>query len=82
VLRRHDRLTLQRLGAAAPAPLKPGGPRVQAVELVLAGSYPDLTRYVGDTERELPDLRWGEVVIAATDSGAELRARVVLLETP
>lgn len=81
-LRRHDRLTLLRLGAAPPAPLRPGGPRVQAVELALAGSYPDLTRYVADTERELPDLRWGEVSLTATELGAELRARVVLLETP
>lgn len=81
VLRRHDRLTLQRLatGPAAAAPVA-GALSLQGVEIGVRGSYPDLAQYVDDIERTLPGLRWDELAITRTEAGAELHARVTLLE--
>jgi hypothetical protein len=39
-------------------------PTWQAAELSVAGSYADLSRFVAETERGLPGLRWGELRLA------------------
>jgi len=81
VLRRHERLTLLRLAtveAPAAAASKPALPQ-QGVELAPRGSYADLARYVAAIERELPALRWGELVMKSAGTASELSARVYLV---
>lgn len=78
VLRRHERLLLQRLATLPPSAAAPGGLPRQAVDIAMRGSYPDLARYVAETEAALPALRWGELRLTRRDEGAELLARVYL----
>jgi MSHA biogenesis protein MshJ len=81
VLRRHERLTLLRLAtveAPAAAASKPALPQ-QGVELALRGNYADLARYVAEIERELPALRWGELVVKSAGTASELSVRVYLV---
>lgn len=61
VLRRHERLNLLALDTTRPDPADPMGRRL--VKLSLAGRYAELTAFVEATERELPALRWTELVI-------------------
>ena len=82
VLQRYEGLTLLRLATvAAPAAAARDlqSLPLQSVELAVRGSYPDLARYVADTESALPGLRWGELTVAAADGVPELKARVHLL---
>ena len=92
VLRRHERLTLLRLATVAPAATSnsntrgsanggtPGAARpLQTVEIALAGSYPDLARYVAEAEQAMPGLRWGELQISSARGTPELVAQVVLI---
>jgi MSHA biogenesis protein MshJ len=76
LLRRHDRLELQRLSAAAPAAA--AGAARQQVELQLRGGYAELARYVSDTEQALPMLRWDALALARRDGTTELRATLSL----
>jgi MSHA biogenesis protein MshJ len=87
VLRRHDKLTLLGLATALPDPGAGGAaaggaaaPRLQrqAVDIRMRGSYPDLARYVADTEAALPALRWGALKIISQSGDAELSAQVFL----
>ncbi len=73
LLRRHDKLTLLRTamanrqsatavigaGHAAEMAALPLGLTTQGIELTLAGSYPELVRYLKTLEAELPYVRWG-----------------------
>lgn len=79
VLRRHEKLTLLRLATLAPAaPAQPGAPALQEVEIALAGTYPELMRYVAAAEQALPGLRWGELRISTPRGTPELVAQVAL----
>lgn len=63
---------------AAPATV-PGIQR-RGLELKVAGSYGDLTRYVKSLEQALPHLRWGSMQLSADKQGTELTLRVYVLE--
>lgn len=52
---------------------------MQAVDIAVRGSYPDLARYVADTEAAMPALRWGELSIENRGDGPVLQARVYLV---
>ncbi len=86
LLRRQEGLTL--LGTAtAPAPAAPAAsspymPTRQALELRVAGSYADLTRYIATLENALPTLRWGALQLKATRQQPELTVELVLLGVP
>jgi len=83
-LRRHEGLVLVRtatLGAdgrggdaAGTASLKR-----QGLELTVAGSYAELTRYVQTLERALPALRWGAMKVESQKQPAELTLQVWLV---
>lgn len=86
-LRRHEGLVLVRTatlaadraqgeaaGAAPEVPLKR-----QGLELTVAGSYGELTRYVQTLERALPALRWGTMRLDSKSQPAELTLQVWLV---
>ena len=80
LLKRQDRLTLQRLAAAPATAAGPGAALPsRTVELVLRGGYHDLMRYVADAESALPGLRWAELALTQQGDSNEMRALVVLL---
>ena len=86
LLKRQDRLTLQKLAAAPASPAtaataaSPGGALPsRSVELVLRGGYHDLMRYVAEAEAALPGLRWAELTLTQQGDSNEMRALVVLL---
>jgi MSHA biogenesis protein MshJ len=76
LLRRHPGLTLIKTsavatrtpvsGAASPKDL-PTGLRRQGVEVTVAGSYADLTRFVSTIEAAMPYVRWGLMTLQSTD---------------
>lgn len=82
VLRRHEKLTLLRLATVKAGPEATASPHRQSVHIAMRGSYPDLTKYLADTESALPGLRWGEVAITRQGQGAELSATVILQQRP
>jgi MSHA biogenesis protein MshJ len=45
----------------------------------VAGSYPDLVRYLADLEQALPGLRWGPLQISSTTSPPVLTVRLMLV---
>ena len=64
------------LGGSTPAQ----GPERRGLELTVAGSYPELVRYVESLERALPDLRWGGLVLSNQEStGTQLTLQVFVL---
>lgn len=84
-LRRHEGLVLVRTAtlaaegrgsdaAAGTAPFKR-----QGLELTVAGSYAELTRYVQTLERALPALRWGAMKVESQKQPAELTLQVWLV---
>lgn len=82
-LRRHEGLVLVRTATLA-ADLRPGetgGAQVQrqGLELTVAGSYGELTRYVQTLERALPALRWGTMRLESKSQPAELTLQVWLV---
>lgn len=87
-LRRQEGLVLVRTAtlaadnrAAQPAT---GGVTRQGLELTVAGSYPELNRYVQTLERALPALRWGTMKVSSAQPSSELTLQVWLLggDTP
>jgi MSHA biogenesis protein MshJ len=77
LLRRHERLSLVRVGLAAPAPAATGaaqGLRWQGVDLSVAGSYADLVHYLTELEQALPGLRWEALQIATPAMSATATA--------
>ena len=80
LLRAHPRLTLTQLATATPnasaaarsAELAPSAVRWQGVDLSVAGSYPDLVRYLAELEQTLPGLRWGPLQVSAPASPTTL----------
>lgn len=52
----------------------------RGLELTVAGTYPELARYVANLERAMPDLRWGSVLVSNQDSGTQLTLQVFVLE--
>lgn len=76
LLRRHPGLTLIKTsavatrtpvsGAANPQNL-PSGLRRQGLEVTVAGSYADLTRFVSTIEAAMPYVRWGLMTLKSTD---------------
>lgn len=92
-LKQQDGLTLVRTetfgqaepGAKAgavspPAAALPAGLTRQGVEVTVAGSYPDLTRYVQTLEKALPALRWGQMTLTSTGKGVnQLTLQVFLV---
>jgi MSHA biogenesis protein MshJ len=81
-LRRHEGLVLVRTATLAAdgrandaaAPFKR-----QGLELTVAGSYAELTRYVQTLERALPALRWGAMKVESQKQPAELTLQVWLV---
>ncbi len=86
-LRRSPGLRLVSSGTV-PAEADPAGvtstsvPGIQrrGLELKVAGSYSDLTRYVKSLEQALPRLRWGSMQLSADKQTTELTLRVYVLE--
>ncbi|WP_138513503.1 hypothetical protein [Rhodoferax bucti] len=62
------------------APASVSGIQRRGLELKVAGSYGDLTRYVKSLEQALPRLRWGSMQLSADKQGTELTLRVYVLE--
>ncbi len=82
-LRRHEGLVLVRTATLTPdsraaQSVAPGVTR-QGLELTVAGSYHELTRYVQTLERALPALRWGTMKLSSERQPAELTLQVWLL---
>ena len=86
-LRRHEGLTLVRTGTlnleskVARDGAATGVTR-QGLELTVAGSYAELTRYVQTLERSLPALRWGSMKIASDKQPVLLTLQVSLVGAP
>lgn len=91
-LRRHAGLTLVRTSnlapdAAASGPVQALRPALadtpalvrHGLELTVAGSYPELLRYVQTLEQAMPDLRWGRLILAAEQQPPELSLQVFLV---
>ena len=57
-------------------------PTRQTLELRVAGSYADLTRYISTLENALPTLRWGQLQLKATRQQPELTVELILLGVP
>ena len=90
VLRRYPGLTLVKTSALAPsAPAigvaakqdLPAGLTRQGVEVTVAGSYADLTRFVSTIEFAMPYVRWGLMSLKTTDdqSAPQLTLQLFLL---
>lgn len=62
------------------APASVSGIQRRGLELKVAGSYGDLTRYVKSLEQALPRLRWGSMQLSVDKQGTELTLRVYVLE--
>ena len=62
------------------APSAVPGIQRRGLELKVAGSYGDLTRYVKSLEQALPRLRWGSMQLSVDKQGTELTLRVFVLE--
>ena len=88
-LRRQEGLTLLGTGtiqdggaststASAAASKQPGLSR-RGLELSVAGSYADLTRYVSTLENALPTLRWGNLQLKTTKQAPEMTLQVYVV---
>jgi MSHA biogenesis protein MshJ len=91
-LRRQDGLTLMNAGTlrsdAATSPAAPVAPNTsvppqgltrRGMELRVAGSYPELVRYVKTLEAALPKLRWGPMQLKADKPIPELTLQVYIV---
>ncbi len=82
-LRRHEGLVLVRTATLAPDSRQGQGATAgmtrQGLELTVAGSYHELTRYVQTLERALPALRWGLMRMNSERQLAELTLQVWLV---
>lgn len=85
-LRRHEGLTLVRTATLAAdgrhtdgEAATVGALKRQGLELTVAGSYAELTRYVQTLERALPALRWGSMKLESQNQPAELTLQVWLV---
>jgi MSHA biogenesis protein MshJ len=84
-LRRHEGLVLVRTSTLAAesrgndAAAGAAALRRQGLELTVAGSYAELTRYVQTLERALPALRWGAMKVESQKQPAELTLQVWLV---
>lgn len=86
-LRRYEGLTLVRTTTLALDPKvleesAAAGLHRQGLELTVAGSYPQLIRYVQTLERAMPALRWGSMKIDADKQPVLLTLQVSLVEKP
>lgn len=93
-LRRQEGLTLVSTGtlaqdaatqtAATPpaAPASQTGLSRRGLELTVAGSYAELTRYVRTLENALPTLRWGTLQLKATKETPEMTLQVYVVGVP
>ena len=86
-LRRHEGLTLVRtatlnLEARVARDGASSGVTRQGLELTVAGSYPELIRYVQTLERSLPALRWGGMKIVSDKQPVLLTLQVSLVGVP
>ena len=88
-LRRQEGLTLLGTGtiqdggaststASAATSKQPGLSR-RGLELSVAGSYADLTRYVSTLENALPTLRWGNLQLKTTKQAPEMTLQVYVV---
>ena len=91
-LRRQEGLTLLGTGtiqdggaststASAAASKQPRLSR-RGLELSVAGSYADLTRYVSTLENALPTLRWGTLHLKTTKQAPEMALQVYVVGVP
>lgn len=67
---------------STPATLDEKGVRMQGVNVGVIGPYLELARYLGDIERALPGLRWGELHLHAEPGSTEsplMEVRVYLM---
>jgi MSHA biogenesis protein MshJ len=91
-LKRHEGLTLVStvaLPVEAPVVAQAGqtagqataatGLTRQGVELTVAGSYSELTRYVQVLEKALPELRWGQMTLSSGKGPTQLILRVFIV---
>lgn len=82
-LRRQQGLVLVSTGTIQQAPAMaktlPAGMLRQGMELRVAGSYPELVRYVRALETALPSLRWGPMALQADPQGIELTLQVFVV---
>lgn len=84
-LRRHEGLVLVRTATLAPENRSaqvngaPTSVKRQGLELTVAGSYAELTRYVQTLERALPALRWGTMKMNSEQQPAQLTLQVWLV---
>lgn len=91
LLRRHEGLTLVLTTAVAPeaaaaktaqgvgSAATPPGLTRQGVELTVAGSYAELTRYVQTLETALPSVRWGVMKLRSDKLPPELTLQLFLV---
>lgn len=84
-LRRHEGLVLVRTATLAPETRSTQGAAAttsvkrQGLELTVAGSYAELTRYVQTLEKALPALRWGAMKVNSENQPTELTLQVWLV---
>lgn len=80
-LRRQPGLTLLRTGTLKPeaAGAAPAGLSRRGIELKVAGSYPELVRYVKTLENALPALRWGSLQLKSEQQPRELTLQVYVV---
>ena len=71
-------LTTVSAGATAAAGKQSGLSR-RGLELSVAGSYADLTRYVSTLENALPTLRWGNLQLKTTKQAPEMTLQVYVV---
>ena len=88
LLRRHQGLTLVKTSVLAPEVAGPGsvksgglpeGLTRQGVAITVAGSYPDLNRFVSTLEADLPHVRWGAMTLKSEHGTPELTLQLFLL---
>ena len=88
-LRRQPGLTLLSTGTLKPegagasvAAATPAGLSRRGIELKVAGSYPELVRYVKTLENALPALRWGSLQLKSEQQPPELTLQVYVVGVP
>jgi MSHA biogenesis protein MshJ len=88
LLKRYPGLMLVKTSAVAPEVAGPGNAKStglpegltrQGLSVTVAGAYPDLTRFVGTLELEMPHVRWGAMNLKSEKGLPELTLHLFLL---
>ena len=82
VLRRSEKVGLVRVVQVAPEMTPNASAPVQdtnrtGLDITLSGSYLDLMEYLASLEREMPQARWGAILLKADALPAQLTVRIV-----